>query len=182
MGDPSVPKDVKLVAGFIFRDAEWLESARSELTNLFGRTDFESPVMGFTSTNYYEEELGPDLKRKFMSFERLLNPEDASGVKLAANRIEALLSAPHKKRRVNIDPGYLELSKLVLLTTKDYFHRIYLANGIYAEVTLFYKDKSFRPFAWTYPDYKTKECIDIFNGIRDIYKDELKKCSSSLKV
>ena len=74
------------------------------------------------------------------------------------------------KRSVNIDPGYLDLAKVVLFSTKDYSHRIYLDKGIYAEVTLFYKDNRFNPWPWTYPDYRTSEYLGIFKSIREIYK------------
>ena len=78
-------------------------------------------------------------------------------------------------RIINIDPGYLDLSKLILASTKDYKHRIYLTKGIYAEVTLFYQDKTFCPWEWTYPDYKTGEYIEIFNRIRQIYAEQIKE-------
>ena len=170
MGSPSIPNDVKLIAGFIFRDPGCFELARARITDLFGEADYESPALDFSATGYYEEEFGKDLRRKFLSLKRPVKLEDAGIIKLNTNEIESSL-AFRGKRRINIDPGYLNLSKLVLFTTKDYCHRIYLAHGIYAEVTLFYKDGSFCAFPWTYPDYRTREYIEIFNTIRGMYKN-----------
>ena len=90
------------------------------------------------------------------------------------NKIEAKNSFSGK-RVINIDPGYLDLSKLVLFSTKDYTHRIHVGSGIFAEVTLFYKDKNFTAWPWTYPDYKTKDYLSIFNTMRDIYKKDITK-------
>jgi len=78
------------------------------------------------------------------------------------------------KRRINIDPGFLSLGKLILATTKDQCHRVYLGRGIFAEVTLFYKRKTFNPWPWTYLDYKSQEYIDIFNSIRAIYQKQIR--------
>ncbi len=171
MGSPSTPKKVKLIAGLIASELEYFASSGAALVRRFGPIDFESGFMDFGATSYYNEELGFPLKRKFLSFARLVKPEASSRIKLATNRIEKRLSR-HGKRLVNIDPGYLDLSKLVLLTTKDYSHRIYLSKGIYGEVTLYYKNNTFNPWEWTYPDYKTIVYIDIFNKIRGIYREQ----------
>ena len=171
MGSPSTPKKVKLIAGLLASEAGYLETSVAALVRRFGPVDFESGLMDFRSTSYYDEEFGSPLKRKFLSFALLVKPEAAAGIKLATNRIERRFSR-HGKRLVNIDPGYLELSKLVLLTTKDYSHRIYLSKGIYGEVTLYYKNNTFNPFEWTYPDYRTVAYIDIFKKIREIYQGQ----------
>ena len=78
------------------------------------------------------------------------------------------------KRRINLDPGYISQSKLVLATTKNHGHRIYLGKGIYAEVTLRYRNKAFRPWEWTYPDYRTEEYVEILEEIRSIYVDQIR--------
>jgi len=80
-------------------------------------------------------------------------------------------------RRINIDPGYLDLAKLILASTKDFRHRIYLNKGIYADLTLFYQNKTFQTWEWTFPDYKTAEYIAIFNQIREIYTKQIKNVS-----
>lgn len=117
--------------------------------------------------------MGRDLKRKFISFEKLIPPEKLSKIKIFTNKIEAKLSK-NGSRSINIDPGYLNLSKLILASTKDYAHRMYIGNDICAEIALFYQEKSFRPWEWTYPDYKTNEYISLFNRIRETYAQQIK--------
>ena len=164
---------VKLVVGCIFKKESALSRAELILKRRFGKIDFSSRILPFNHTVYYEKEFGIDLKRKFLSFQKLILPQQLPQIKIITNKIEARLSLD-SARQVNIDPGYLDLSKLILASTKDYKHRIYLNKGIYAEVTLFYQDSAFRFWEWTYPDYKTAEYIDIFNRIREIYAQQIK--------
>ncbi|MFQ5836184.1 MAG: DUF4416 family protein, partial [bacterium] len=120
--------------------------------------------------------MGSNLKRKFISFQALIDPAEIREIKLFTNQFEQdFLHPGTHDRRINLDPGYLNLSKLVLASTKDYQHRIYLGRGIYAEVTLRYKkEKGFKPWEWTYPDYRTREYLEIFNHLREIYQGQLK--------
>ncbi|MCM8782566.1 MAG: DUF4416 family protein [Candidatus Omnitrophica bacterium] len=170
-------KPVKLVIGFIAKEDMLIEKAKGVLEKKFGPIDFQSNVRDFDFTTYYNDELGEELKRRFISFKKLIKIENAHIIKVLTNRLEAKFSI-RGQRRINIDPGYISLSKLVLFTTKDFYHRIYLGKGIYAEVTLYYKDKTFRPFEWSYPDYRTVEYIEFFNGLREDYKVRLRhiKC------
>jgi hypothetical protein len=173
MGSVKTHPPVKLIIGFIFKEEQIFNQAKIILKKQFGRIDFESQILPFCHTDYYEEELGKDLKRKFVSFEKLIPAQNLSKIKIISSRIEKKLTYKGL-RLVNIDPGYLDLSKLVLASTKDYKHRIYLNKGIYAEVTLFYQGKNFNHWEWTYPDYKTPEYIAIFNRIRGIYAKQIK--------
>ena len=116
--------------------------------------------------------MGRGLFRVFLSFEKLIDPAGLVDAKLITNMIEDRLAdstQSPRKRPVNIDPGYITAAKLVLASTKDYSHRIYLDKGIYAEITLSYRNKQFMPCDWTYPDYRTGEYIDIFTKIREIF-------------
>lgn len=164
---------VKLIIGFIFKKEDTFTKAAVILGRRFGSIDFKSRILPFCYTNYYEKEIGKDLKRRFISFKKLIFPEDLPKIKNYSNRIEEKFSLK-KSRLINIDPGYLDLAKLVLATTKDYNHRVYLDKGIYAEVTLCYQHKTFRPWDWTYPDYRSGEYIEIFNQIREIYFKQTK--------
>lgn len=159
---------VKLIIGFISPEESNLRKTQSILEKRFGKIDYESEPLPFDYTDYYEKEFGKNLQRKFISFKKLINPAFLPEIKLASIAVEKRLSRG-LKRTINIDPGYLDLAKLILATTKDYNHRIYLAKGIFAEVTLYYSGKSFKPWEWTYPDYRTGEYIAIFNEIRNIY-------------
>lgn len=169
MGRPGGTHKVKLIVGLLSREAAAMEKAKRMLAGMFGKIDFESPPLDFTHSSYYKEEMGDNLKRKFLSFERLFSLRGIYRVKLKTNNLEKKF-LNHGRRLINIDPGYLDLAKLVLFSTKDYTHRIYLDGGIFSEVTLFYKDKKFNAWPWTYPDYKSEEYLDIFNSIRGLYK------------
>lgn len=164
---------VKLFVGFIFKEQAVFEKAKDILTGRFGKIDYESQIIPFSHTDYYEAEFGKTLSRKFIAFERLILPENLSKTKITANTIEEKLSV-RKRRLVNIDPGYVDMARVVLASTKDYRHRIYLNKGIYAEITLFYQDKSFAAWEWTYPDYKSPDYISIFNAVREIYAGQIK--------
>jgi len=174
MGKIAPTKPVKLIVGFIFKDKQAFNKARLILTRRFGRIDFESNPVLFSLTDYYQEEFGDGLSRVFISFNKLIKPRQLPGIKILTNKIEKKLSQAGK-RLVNIDPGYLDLPKLVLASTKDYVHRIYLDKGIYAETTLCYQGKSFQGWQWTYPDFRTNEYINIFNHIRALYAEQIKK-------
>ncbi len=167
------PNNVKLIVGLFSNDVLALAKAEKILARIFGKVDFESAALDFEHTDYYREEMGDNLKRKFLSFKNLIHLKGIHKVKLKTNAVEKRFSKSGK-RTINIDPGYIDLCKLVLFSTKDYSHRVYLDKGIFAEVTLYYKDKGFNSWPWTYPDYKTKAHLDIFNSIRNIYKDKLK--------
>jgi len=160
---------VKLVMGFIYRERAVFNKVKDRLRRKFGRIDFESREIDFNYTDYYEKEFGSFLKRSFISFKKLIPPQDLFKIKLYTNRLERkFLNA--RKRLVNIDPGYLTPAKLVLASTKDYAHRVYLKKGIFAEITLYYKGDSFRPWEWSYPDFRSADYLEIFNQIRALYK------------
>lgn len=173
MGKIKKHSPVKLIIGFIFKEEGMLKKVESILTRKFGKIDLSSEILPFEHTDYYEKEFGKNLKRKFISFKKLICPEDLPKIKIFTNKIEGKLTK-NSSRLINIDPGYLDLAKLLLASAKDYKHRIYLQKGIYAEVTLFYQNKSFQIWDWTYPDYRSKEYIDIFNRIREVYANQLK--------
>lgn len=176
MGKVKQPVGVKLFTGLISGEANLFKEAEKRLSQKFGLVDFKSPILSFQHAHYYESEMGPNLKRKFISFQSLIDPAEIGEIKLFTNQLEQDFLHPETDdRRINLDPGYLTLSKLVLASTKNYQHRIYLGRGIYAEVTLRYKKgKSFEPWEWTYPDYRAREYLEIFNHLRKIYQNQLK--------
>ena len=159
---------MKLICGMLFNEEKEGARAFKQLRGRFGPVDFESESVPFTRTEYYEKEFGGGLRRKFISFEKLIAPDRLAGIKLFTNRVEAALSSGGR-RRVNLDPGYLELAKFVLASTKNFSHRIYLSKGIYAEITLLYRSGAFRPLDWTYPDYRTEWYIETLEKVRRIY-------------
>ncbi|MBA3052915.1 MAG: DUF4416 family protein [Candidatus Omnitrophica bacterium] len=175
MGKPSRPKQVKLIIGLLAKNKKLLNKIEEFFIKEFGSIDHRSRDISFDYTDYYKKEMGCHIKRRFISFKKLISPGYIADVKIITNSLERKFSNSKKgvvKRAINIDPGYISDSKLVLATTKDYFHRIYLKKGIYAEVTLAWQKGGFRPFEWTYPDYRTPEYAAILNNIRHSYMDE----------
>ncbi|MBI2899246.1 MAG: DUF4416 family protein [Planctomycetes bacterium] len=160
VGEIRVPAPAKLIVGILAGGASAIP--RAELEARFGPVDLESGEIPFRFTDYYEAEMGRDLVRKFLSFARPIDPSDLPAIKRWTNELEG-----PPPRRVNLDPGYVTTSKLVLATTKDHAHRVYLADGIHAEVTLIWTKGSFVPREWTYPDYRTPEYVSFFNAVRE---------------
>jgi len=172
MGISKPARPVKLFIGMIAQDLHGFERPMKSLQENHGLIDFESLPKPWDYTQYYARELGPSLIRKFIFFERLITPDELWNIKRATNKIEEQTGQVidgKLRRRVNLDPGYLTQSKIVLATTKDFAHRIYLQQGIYAEVTLIYQGKGFQPMPYTYPDYRTKEYLELFNQVRETY-------------
>ncbi|HUX12036.1 MAG TPA: DUF4416 family protein [Spirochaetia bacterium] len=163
---------VKLVIPTLTAATEFLPRIRSELETAFGPIDYESRLLPFNYTEYYESEMGPDLRRIFYSIGPLFGPEQLADIKLRTDAIEKTFSVD-SRRKVNLDPGVLSLSRFILATTKDHAHRIPLKGGIYAEVTLMYHKNGFEPLPWTYPDYRTPEYGEILSVIRGIYRRQL---------
>ena len=169
MGKIESPYPVKLICGLLAGDLEWLGRAKEVLSSRFGPVDHESEGIHFDFTAYYQKELGPDIIRQYISFEELIDPGDLAAIKLTTNRMEEELSEDGV-RKVNLDPGYLDLSKMVLATTKDATYRVYLADGISGQSTYYFERGTYRPWEWTYADYRTGTAIVFFNLVRGDYK------------
>ncbi|MDP8214705.1 MAG: DUF4416 family protein [Candidatus Euphemobacter frigidus] len=171
MGEIKISDPVKLICGLLAADPVWLSRAREALAGRFGPIDLESEIIPFDFTSYYEKELGPEILRRYVSFGELISPEDLSAIKLTTNRMEEDLSESGV-RRVNLDPGYVDLSKMVLATTKDATYRVYLFDGIFAQSTYYFQGGTYHPWEWTYADYRTDAAISFFNRVRSDYKKQ----------
>lgn len=169
MGEVKTPEEVLLFSGIISQEENIAKLG--EILNPIGEIDFVSEVLPFDNfTDYYAEEMGKGLLRCWVLFKGIKPLEDLHKVKLLSNEIENRFSVSGK-RTINIDPGYITLSNVVLFTTKNYSHRIYISDGIYAEVTLvFSKKEGFKELPWTYPDYKTQAAKDFFKKAREKLK------------
>ena len=177
MGTPKPPVYVKLFCGIIASDVSLLEQTVDNLCKKYGEIDVRSQLWKFDVTDYYEAEMGKNLWKAFVAFMRLCDPVILSSVKVETNQIEyemGVLSEGQLFRRVNLDPGYLDASKIVLATTKNYSHRIYLRDGIYAEVTMIFHKGKYRPLEWTYPDFRSGRYDDFFLECRKKYLADLK--------
>ncbi len=168
----SFAKEKLVIACLASRD-DLRDALRALLTEHYGAVDYESAAMPFTFTHYYDAEMGTPIRRFFVAFHDLQSPELLPSIKAETNTIEDRFREKGQ-RRLNLDPGFLSLSRFMLATTKDGSHRIPLQNGIFAEVTLLYEHGGFQPLDWTYPDYRTKSYHQILSEIRDLYKRQLK--------
>lgn len=173
MGKPKFHQPVLLFYGILFTDEGTLERASAALVGRHGPIVSRSPVYDFNYTGYYQTEMGGAIKRIFYAFEKLIQPEELADLKTASNALELSFSADGKNRPVNLDPGYITLAKVVLASAKDNIQRIYIKDGIYEEITLYYKNRSFTPFDWTFPDYR-ETYIAYFNELRNIYRGLIK--------
>jgi hypothetical protein len=173
MSKPQPANSVKLLMSTIFTDSDLLKRVFEALSKHYGSIDFIGAQIPFHYTDYYTKEMGSPLLRRFISFADLIRPESLPDIKLFTNDVENSFSV-HGKRVVNIDPGYISQAHLILATCKGYTHRPYLRNGIYADLTLMYREKSFHSLPWTYPDYSEKPVIEMFNRIRSKYIMQLR--------
>ncbi|MBP7462608.1 MAG: DUF4416 family protein [Candidatus Delongbacteria bacterium] len=186
MGIIRNPKPVKLVMAIMSGNPEKFSATMEELSRTYGPIDRISPIFPFTHSRYYEREMGLNLQKQFISFENLIAIEMLNSIKITTNSIEIDLSRICNSedkicRQVNIDPGYISPAKLVLATTKNYDHRIYIGNGIYAEVTLHFTRGQFKAWDWTYQDYQTPLALDFFTQVRQLYFSQL-EALGQLKV
>jgi hypothetical protein len=179
MSTPCEPEDVKLVSSLFSPQEPLLGQAIRELQASFGPVDWTSPPLCFDRTSYYEREMGWPLSRRFVSFRRLIRPDEIVQVKLICNETEKKYSVAGK-RQINIDPGYISLERLILTTGKNYSHRMYLSKGIYADLTLVFRKGTFVSLQWTYRDYADPMVIDYFNGVRARYKMQLRNPATGL--
>ena len=179
MSKPRESDKVKLFSSLFSTEKDLINRVIDELAGLFGTPDVITPWLMFDRTRYYEKEMGWPLHRRFVTFTELISPEDLVDKKLNTNKIEEKYST-EGKRRINIDPGYICLERLVLATGKNYTHRIYLSKGIYADLTLVFNKGTFKPLEWSYRDYSDTESIKFFNDEREKYKDQLRSIEGEI--
>jgi hypothetical protein len=175
MGKPKEPKPAKLFMSLIASEPDLFRNGLQDLCSIFGEADTISERFPFNLTDYYTQEMGKPLFRHFITFERLIPIPTLPDIKQTTNHLEEKYSGLNGNRRINIDPGYICLEHVVLATTKAYTHRPYLRNGIYADLTLIYRNKSFQPLEWTYPDYRQSGVIALFNQFRKKYLEDLRE-------
>jgi hypothetical protein len=175
MGEVHRPRPVKPVAGLLSAREDLLDEAGRRLEGILGPLDRVSPTLDFDATDYYVPEMGEGIRRRYLSFRDLIPPGRLPGLKIAANELEAMLGDGSAfPRPVNIDPGYVAMHRLVLASTKDGPHRLYIGEGVFGELTLLYRSGSFTPLPWTYADYRTGEARRFFGEVREMYKEQLR--------
>jgi hypothetical protein len=185
MGRPKESDPVLVVLAAFSRHPEALDWARDRVIQVWGPICRTSPYFAFDATDYYEPTMGPGIIKVFHALERLRDPGELPSWKLLTQEWEAeyaKMAGHPEPRPLNLDPGYLTNAKLVLASTKDHAHRIYLNRGIYAEVTLYFRDGDWRAREWTFADYRRPDYHAYFTDCRDEYRRLLRSMSDHPKT
>jgi hypothetical protein len=163
--------EVKLICGLIASEKRVFKRARHLLSDSYGEIEILSPLFPFVFTDYYEKQMGKNLCRQLLSFKNCIPPDELADIKIHTNSLEEEIKKEFKAshRIVNIDPGFLSASALVMATAKDFAHRIPLKKGIYAHLELLFGRKNVRSLDWTYPDFRTKEYQEFLLSVRQKY-------------
>ena len=167
------PMPVKIFVGMVSGDSALFEEVSAKLEETLGSSDLRSPVWKWDHTNYYLKEMGEGLKKYFIFFKRLVNPGIMPDLKLKTIEMENMYLNANGGRKINLDPGYLDSARVLLVSSKDFSHRVYIGKGIYGEVTLVYSGNDYQILPYTYPDFKFKEYQDLFKKARRLYQLEL---------
>ncbi len=173
MGRPRAVEPVLLIVAAFSRHFGAIAWAREHLELSYGPVTLTSPPFSFHHTDYYAATMGPELRKQFLVFRDLVPPESLAEIKLHTNALEQQLAVSGRfpdARPLNLDPGILDLGKFLLASTKDQAHRIYLRDGVYAEVTLFYRAGAFEPWPWTYADYREPSVRAFLGEARAYYR------------
>lgn len=168
------PAPVKLFTGVIYGPSSPIDECLRSLGEGIGEIEIMSGDMPFDCTRYYEEEMGPALRRVIITFRELIRREEIVEIKIFTNKLEKVFSYENK-RTINIDPGYIAQEHIILATGKGYSHRPYLGRGVYADLALLYVKDDFKKLEWTYPDYGSDEMMELFRKLRHRYAGQLKE-------
>lgn len=166
----------KLIIGIIFSQEAIFARTEEAVTAVYGPVDLRSPSFPFDQTDYYDKQMGKGLRRLFLSFSQLVPPESLSEIKIRTNVLEEEIrkSFAREFRVVNIDPGMLTGSALIMATAKDFAHRVPLRQGIYAHLELLFSRTAVKLLPWTYPDFRQKSYQSFFLDVRQAYLRQLK--------
>jgi len=168
-------REGKLIAALMSAEPALLDELTQRLTGLYGPLELRSSPYSFDDfSGYYMPEMGAGQQKQFVSFAPMIAIERLPELKLTASALEQEY-AVDGKRRINIDPGYVTHGQMVLATTKAFSHRIYMGQGIFAELTYVCKGKEFMPMEWTYPDYREPFARDFFRQVREAYLREVRE-------
>ncbi len=177
MWEINKPDPVKLIIGILAADDSCLQLARDAVIKEFGGADLISEAFAFTQTSYYKDEAGENILRQFVSFEKLIDPGELAKIKIRSNKLEEKLAKTANlplPRPINIDPGIIEPSKLILASTKNFSHRIYIGDNMYAELTLSYCKGVWNSFSYTFPDFKEDRYHKFLSSVRERLVEQLR--------
>ncbi|MBN1129088.1 MAG: DUF4416 family protein [Chitinispirillaceae bacterium] len=174
MGTAQIPASTVLFFAIMYHKRFTFDRVMECLERRFGHCDSAYGPVPFIWTGYYAREMGEELLKTYLCHHAPFPREELPSVKVWTNALEQEL-AQDGRRIVNIDPGYLARDKLVLASTKDFYHRLYLGRGIYGEVTLHFRQGRYRHFSWTYPDFKEEKLQEFLMMARAKLVGELRK-------
>ena len=164
------------MCAIITRFDEARQWAIDRIEKSWGVIHRQSPAIPFEAGRFYAETMGSGLSKVIVEVEQFADPAGLADWKLETNRWEAEyaeLTNHGVERPLNLDAGYLSQAKLVLATTKDRDHRIYLRDGMFAEVTLNYVAKAWIHHRWSYPSYRTDEIAAFAMQCRQRLREHL---------
>lgn len=170
----SLPSKAKLFVAIMYAEEEASEKALALLKKKLGEVEAKSEAYDFNFTGYYAREMGKNLRKKFAVFRELIDRDSLAKIKIFTGSVEKKL-ARNGRRRVNLDPGYITPASVVLATTKEFPHRVYLGRGIFAEVTLAFSKSDCEFFPWTYVDYRQRKVCEFFLRVRSGFLEQLRK-------
>ena len=176
MGEIEHAKKVRFVVGILTQFPSAVDQVFTRLEKEFGKSDLSSPLLPFFHTPHYDEEMGENLYRRCFTFPKLVDPDELPAIKAWTNKLERKLASSGKfevERPVNIDPGYVTLTKLVLASSRDYAHRVHIGDGVYGEIALAWSQATFAAREGTRPDFKSREMIGFFNRVRALYASKV---------
>ena len=173
MSTPTIPEKARAVLSVLSaRWGEFWPALRTDLEGMAGPIDYESELIPFTQTRYYDAELGTPISRRILSFVRPLALDALPALKLATNALECAWTRAGR-RLFNLDPGYITQERLILATGKNFSHRVYLHDGIWADLTLIFHKGDWFDLPWTFPDYASPEIKAHLTILREMYKTSL---------
>lgn len=175
MSVPREPDRAQLMVSILCAQWETLwPRLMHELEDGLGQVDYQSPLLAFSHTDYYDAELGAPITRRLLGFGPLVRQEHLADIKLFTNSLEKRYCRPDGKRLVNLDPGIVTQERLVLATGKNFTHRVYLGQGIFADLTLIYQAGGWTRLPWTFPDYGGGELFEHLSALRRLHREKLR--------
>ncbi len=174
MSRRKTPPPAGLLISVIYREEEDFERTFRKISDQIGKIGFGSGPFPFDRTEYYAKEMGAPLFRRFLLLADVVGRDELVQAKIAAESIEDEFRQ-NGNRTVNIDPGLLSEESVVLATGKAYSHRIYLRDGVFADLTLVFEKGEYRPLPWTYPDLASPEIRTYLTMLRTIIREEIKR-------
>ena len=156
-----------LIIAIMYSKKETYNKVKQILEEKFGNVNKESSEYNFDQfTSFYEKEMGRNLVKRFLIFEKDIEKQDLIQIKKQTTEIEKEFSV-NEKRTINLDPGYLNEKELVLASfKKGTNYKEDLGQGVYAHKVLEFKDKEAIIFWHTFPDYRVKENQEFFTTFK----------------